>query len=359
MSVPGDPLLAVENLRVSFRTSDGVVRAVRGVSFEAYAGRTLAIVGESGSGKSVATQTIAGLTRGAEVSGSAFFEGKDLLTMSQEDLRRVRGARIGMIFQDSQSSLHPYYRVGWQIAEMIRAHDPSVSRAAGRARSVELLRRVGIPRPEQRVDDFPHQFSGGMRQRALIAMAMALDPVLLVADEPTTALDVTVQAQVLEVLADLQREFGTAVVLITHDLGVVAEVASEVVVMYAGAVMERASRRELFYRFHHPYTEGLLESLPAEQGVRTRLRPIPGSPPSLIRIPGGCPFHPRCPYVFDRCRTQVPPLRAVYGDHTHRSACWLPLDSGGREEARTRRRTGAAHPPDPTGPPDAAGAGRR
>ncbi|WP_020576603.1 ABC transporter ATP-binding protein [Actinopolymorpha alba] len=328
------PLLAVEDLRVSFRTHDGVVRAVRGVSFDLAKGKTLAIVGESGSGKSVSTQAIVGLVRGAEVSGRATFAGKDLLTMNAEELRRIRGARIGMIFQDSLSSLHPYYRIGWQIVEMIRAHDGSVSRAEGRDRAVDLLRRVGIPHAERRVDDYPHQFSGGMRQRALIAMAMALGPELLIADEPTTALDVTVQAQVLQVMADLQREFGTAIILITHDLGVVAEVADEVVVMYAGTVMERSGRRELFYRFHHPYTEGLLGSLPSEQDVRRRLRPIPGSPPSLIRLPKGCPFHPRCPYAFERCRTDVPPLRPVYGDEAHLSACWLPTDPAGREGAR-------------------------
>ncbi len=329
---PG-PLLAVEDLQVSFRTPDGVVQAVRGVSFDVRPGQTLAIVGESGSGKSVATQTIAGLTRGADVSGQALFDGKDLLTMGGEELRQLRGARIGMVFQDSQSSLHPYYRVGWQIAEVIRAHRP-VSRTEARRQTVELLHRVGIPHAEGRVDDYPHQFSGGMRQRAMIAMATALGPDLLIADEPTTALDVTVQAQVLQVLADLQRDAGTAVILITHDLGVVAGVADEIVVMYAGSVMERADRRTLFYRYHHPYTEGLLRSLPADGGVRTRLRPIRGTPPSLIRLPTGCPFHPRCPYAFDRCRAEVPPLRPVQGDLAHRSACWLPLDPAGRAAAR-------------------------
>ncbi|MEQ7125829.1 ABC transporter ATP-binding protein [Actinopolymorpha sp. B11F2] len=348
-------LLEVTDLRVSFRTSDGVLHAVRGISFDVAAGQTLAIVGESGSGKSVATQALVGLTRGAEVSGRALFAGRDmatredrltagdgdqgagrdLLAMGEDELRDVRGAEIGMVFQDSQSSLHPYYRVGWQIAEMVRAHDRSVSRAAARQRAIRLLARVGIPQPERRVDDFPHQFSGGMRQRVMIAMAMALGPVLLIADEPTTALDVTVQAQVLEVIGGLRRESGMAVLLITHDLGVVAEVADEIVVMYAGAVMERAGRRELFYRFHHPYTEGLLNSLPSDQAERRRLRPIPGTPPSLIEVPGGCPFHPRCPYVFDRCRTDVPPLRPVYGDDAHRSACWLPVDEAARIAARS------------------------
>ncbi|MGH3657519.1 MAG: ABC transporter ATP-binding protein, partial [Micromonosporaceae bacterium] len=293
---------------------------------------------------------------GAEVTGQAVFAGRtpetrgDLLAKSGENLRHVRGAEIGMIFQDSLSSLHPYFRVGWQIAEMVRAHDRSVSRAAAHTRAIALLTRVGIPRPERRVGDFPHQFSGGMRQRVMIAMAMALGPALLVADEPTTALDVTVQAQVLEVIADLQRDTGMAVLLITHDLGVVAEVADEIAVMYAGAVMEQAARRELFYRFHHPYTEGLLHSLPSDpanapggstgtagpsgRAVRRRLRPIPGAPPSLLRVPRGCPFHPRCPYAFDRCRTEVPPLRPVDGSAAHRSACWLPVDPDARNAAR-------------------------
>jgi peptide/nickel transport system ATP-binding protein len=338
-----DPLMEVTDLRVSFPTSDGIVHAVRGLSFDVEAGQTLAIVGESGSGKSVATQALVGLTRGAEVTGRAEFAGrgerprKDLLTMGRDELREVRGAEIGMIFQDSQSSLHPYHRVGWQIAEMVRTHDRSVTRTAARDRAIALLTRVGIPRPDRRVDEFPHQFSGGMRQRVMIAMATALSPSLLIADEPTTALDVTVQAQVLEVIAGLQRETGMAVLLITHDLGVVAEVADEIVVMYAGAVMERAGRRELFYRFHHPYTEGLLASLPSDtsgQAVRRRLRPIRGTPPSPLRVLPGCPFHPRCPYAFDRCRTDTPPLRPVHGSDTHRSACWLPVDQDARHAAR-------------------------
>src|SRR5579875_4035269 len=233
-------LLEVADLTVSFSTPDGVLEAVRGLSFELDSGETLGIVGESGSGKSVAMQTIAGLTRGARVRGRANFDGIDLLQMSPEELRLVRGAQIGMIFQDPLSSLHPYYRVGWQIVEMIRAHDKSMSKHAARERAVELLRLVGIPRPDRRVDDFPHQFSGGMRQRAMIAMAMALNPKLLIADEPTTALDVTVQAQVIEVMKRLQEEFGTAIIMITHDLGVIAEIADDVVVMYAGAAMETA-----------------------------------------------------------------------------------------------------------------------
>jgi peptide/nickel transport system ATP-binding protein len=327
-------LLEVEDLHVSFRTSDGIVQAVRGVSFQVDTGQTLGIVGESGSGKSVSTQTIMGLTRGARISGRAMFEGKDLLTQSNDQLRTVRGAKIGMIFQDPLSSLHPYYRVGWQIVEMIREHDHQMSKAQARARAVELLKLVGIPQADRRVDDFPHQFSGGMRQRAMIAMAMALSPELLIADEPTTALDVTVQAQVLQVIRTLQEEFGTAVILITHDLGVIADVADEVVVMYAGAVMEQSDRRTTFFANHHPYTEGLLQSLPAYGGERERLRPIQGQPPSLITLPPGCPFHPRCPYVMDRCRTEVPALAAVGGDPQHLSACWLPHDAAARDAVR-------------------------
>jgi peptide/nickel transport system ATP-binding protein len=323
-------LLEVRDLRVSFDTPDGVVRAVRGVSFSIDRGKTLAVVGESGSGKSVATQTITGLTRGAKVSGTAYFDGADLITADPGTLRRLRGAQIGMIFQDPLSSLHPHYRIGWQIVEMIRAHDRQISKRVARRRAADLLTLVGIPRAADRINDFPHQFSGGMRQRVMIAMAMALDPSLLIADEPTTALDVTVQAQVLSVMRTLQEEFGTAIILITHDLGVVAEMSDEVIVMYAGAVMERAPRREIFYRNHHPYTEGLLASLPGQSGKR--LTPIPGTPPSLINLPQGCPFAPRCHYAFDRCRKETPPLGDVFGDPRHQSACWLSPDEAVRAD---------------------------
>ena len=327
-------LLEVRDLQVEFDTPDGVVRAVRGLSFDVAKGTTLAIVGESGSGKSVATQTITGLTRGARISGSAVFDGAELIGADAATLRRVRGAEIGMIFQDPLSSLHPYYTVGWQIVEMIKAHDRSTSKDAARRRAAHLLSLVGIPRAESRIDDYPHQFSGGMRQRVMIAMAMALDPALLIADEPTTALDVTVQAQVLGVMRTLQEEFGTAIILITHDLGVVAEMSDEVVVMYAGKVMERAPRRTLFYRHHHPYTEGLLASLPAAGEPGARLTPIAGAPPSLLRLPKGCPFAPRCRYAFDKCLVEAPQLATVYQDQDHESACWLSAEESVREGQR-------------------------
>jgi len=270
------------------------------------------------------------------VSGRALFEGKDLLTMRPEQMRSVRGAKIGMIFQDPLSSLHPFYKVGWQIIEMIRLHDKEISKAAARKRAVELLQLVGIPQPDRRVDDYPHQFSGGMRQRAMIAMAMALNPQLLIADEPTTALDVTVQAQVLAMISRLQQEFGTAVILITHDLGVIAEVADDVVVMYGGRVMEQADRITTFKNYHHPYTEGLLQSLPAYGGERERLRAIPGTPPSPITVPPGCPFAARCPYVMDRCREEMPPLEAAGDEAGHLSACWLPHNTAARRALRAK-----------------------
>jgi peptide/nickel transport system ATP-binding protein len=328
------PLLEVEDLTVSFHTPDGIVKAVRNVSFTVDAGKTLGIVGESGSGKSVSTQTIMGLTQGARISGRALFEGKNLFGLEPREMQDIRGAEIAMIFQDPLSSLHPYYRVGWQIVEMLRAHESNISKKAAHARAIDLLRLVGIPQPDRRVNDFPHQFSGGMRQRAMIAMAMALNPKLLIADEPTTALDVTVQAQVLEVMKRLQQEFGTAIIMITHDLGVIADLADDVVVMYAGATMEKSSQDDTFYAFHHPYTEGLLESLPGYGDDRTRLRPIKGQPPSLINLPSGCPYHPRCPYVMEICRTEDPPLRAIPGGVGHVSACWLPIDRAERQVAR-------------------------
>jgi oligopeptide/dipeptide ABC transporter ATP-binding protein len=319
-------------LHVSFNTADGVVQAVRGVSFGVDAGRTLGIVGESGSGKTVLTQTLLGLTPGADITGRAQFEGTDLVQLSEDEMRHVRGERISVIFQDPLTSLHPLYRVGWQITEMIRAHDKSVSKKEATERAVELLRRVGIPRPEQRVNDYPHQFSGGMRQRAMIAMALSLSPRLIIADEPTTALDATVQAQILDLLLRLQQESGTALIIITHDLGVVADIANEVMVMYAGRAAEKAPKRDIFYAPHHPYTKGLLESIPSSSAAGSRLHPIPGQPPSLINLPSGCKFHPRCGYVMDRCLKEEPALRPVGESGFHESACWLPSQAAGLSE---------------------------
>jgi oligopeptide/dipeptide ABC transporter ATP-binding protein len=334
-------LLDVRDLRVSFPTADGVVRAVRGVSFSVDAGRTIGIVGESGSGKTVLTQTLLGLTPGGQVSGQAVFDGTDLIGLAEEQLRRIRGAQIAVIFQDPLTSLHPLYRVGWQIAEMIRAHDKSVSKAAAAERAVELLARVGIPQPRQRARDFPHQFSGGMRQRAMIAMALSLQPKMIIADEPTTALDATVQAQILDLLLRLQQDSGTALIMITHDLGVVADIADDVLVMYAGRAAEMAAKRDIFYHPHHPYTKGLLESIPNSSASGGRLRPITGQPPSLINVPSGCAFHPRCAYVMDKCLTEEPTLTPVAEDGYHRSACWLPVTAAGlsEEAEEARRRT--------------------
>jgi peptide/nickel transport system ATP-binding protein len=329
------PLLEVRDLAVSFATSDGDVQAVRGFSFGVSRGQTLGLVGESGSGKSVATQTIVGLTQGARISGRASFEGRDLLHMDAEELRRLRGAEIALIFQDPLSSLHPHYRIGWQIVEAIRAHESIPKRTAER-RAVELLRRVGIPQPERRVEDYPHQFSGGMRQRVMIAMALSLNPKLLIADEPTTALDVTVQAQIIELMEALQVEYGMAIILITHDLSVVAGIAHDVLVMYAGRAMEHGDRRSIYRRPHHPYTEGLLQALPSRTVAKSRLIPIPGLPPSLIHPPAGCPFHPRCRYVMERCRRETPPLQRVVGAGGHVSACWLPPDRVGLQEQAAR-----------------------
>jgi oligopeptide/dipeptide ABC transporter ATP-binding protein len=339
-------LLEVRDLHVSFSTEDGIVKAVQGVSFSIDPGQTLGIVGESGSGKSVSTQTILGLTRGAKITGEALLEGRDLLTMKGDELRAVRGAKIAMIFQDPLSSLHPQYKVGWQIIEMIRAHE-DMPKEKAKARAVELLKLVGIPQPERRVDDYPHQFSGGMRQRAMIAMALALNPAVLIADEPTTALDVTVQAQILDLIEKVQAEFGTAVIMITHDLGVVADMADEVLVMYAGRPVEVSDRRTIYYRPHHPYTKGLLESIPSSAAIEegARLKPIKGSPPSLITLPSGCSFHPRCPYVMDICLTDVPPLYPVGGEPTHSSACHLPANEVGLSDAvdAARAATAEAH----------------
>src|SRR6266487_5321022 len=294
-------LLEVKDLRVQFTTDDGIVGAVDGVNFSLERGKTLEIVGESGSGKSVTCLSILGLSRGAKVTGEALFEGRDLLKMHPDEMRDVRGKKIAMIFQDPLSSLHPFYKVGAQIVEMIRTHE-KVSKKEAHDRAVDLLRKVGIPRPERRANDYPHQFSGGMRQRAMIAMALALDPAVLIADEPTTALDVTTQAQIMNLMRSLQDDFGSAIIVITHDLGVVAEAADDVLVMYAAEVAEQAPVEKLFKRPFHPYTWGLLGSLPRLDIEVERLVQIPGQPPSLLRPPSGCRFHPRCPYVMDKCK---------------------------------------------------------
>jgi peptide/nickel transport system ATP-binding protein len=327
----GAPLLEVENLRVHFDTEDGVVKAVDGISYTVDRGQTLGIVGESGSGKSVSSLTVMGLTRSrnARISGTVRFDGKDLLGASEEDMRRIRGDDIAMIFQDPLSSLHPFYRVGAQIAEAVLAHR-DVSKAQARDRAVEMLGLVGIPEPRKRADAYPHEFSGGMRQRAMIAMALANDPKLLIADEPTTALDVTVQAQILELIERLQSEFDTAVVVITHDLGVVAEMTDEIAVMYAGRIVEKAPALTVFGAPEHPYTWGLLSSIPRLDSPRgEELVPIAGRPPSLINLPSGCSFHPRCPYVREAHKRIDPQLEPVDGDPRHRVACLL--DSSARK----------------------------
>ncbi len=321
-------LLEVRDLRVSFDTDDGTVYAVQGMSFSVEAGQTLGIVGESGSGKSVSTQAIMGLTPGATITGEALLDGANLLTMSEGQLQSIRGSKVSLIFQDPLTSLHPLYRVGSQIAEAMLVHG-HVAKAEARARAVELLGQVGIPEPAKRVRDYPHQFSGGMRQRVMIAMALALEPKLIIADEPTTALDVTVQAQILELLARMQRDYQTAVILITHDLGVVADVADEVVIMYAGRPMERAGVEAAFVEPHHPYTQGLLQSIPSYSGRTGKLRPIRGYPPSLMHQIDECPFASRCPLVHDECRVAPPPLKPVGTRPGHLSACVLPSDRVG------------------------------
>ncbi|MET9483859.1 ABC transporter ATP-binding protein [Streptomyces sp. NPDC006638] len=316
---PSGPFLAVRDLRVHFSTEDGTVKAVDGLSFEVEKGRTLGIVGESGSGKSVTNLSILGLhdRRHTTMEGEILLEGKDLLTASEGELERLRGNKMSMIFQDALASLSPYHTIGKQISETYRKHT-GASKKEARARAVEMLRRVGIPQPDVRVDDYPHQFSGGMRQRAMIAMALVCDPELLIADEPTTALDVTVQAQIMDLLKDLQQETGTAIVFITHDLGVIADIADEVLVMYAGRCVERGTKKDVLNAPQHPYTWGLLGSMPSLDGpVDVPLSPIPGTPPSLLNPPSGCRFHPRCAFAEQvgggRCATEQPPLDLVDG----------------------------------------------
>jgi peptide/nickel transport system ATP-binding protein/oligopeptide transport system ATP-binding protein len=322
-----DALLEVEDLSVHFATEDGLVRAVDGVSFDLKRGEVLGIVGESGSGKSVTAMTIMGLTRGvnARFGGSVRYAGKDLLQISDTEMQDYRGNEIGMIFQDPMTSLNPVYRVGEQISEAIRAHE-KVDKRGARRRSVELLKQVGIPNPESRVDDFPHQFSGGMRQRAMIAMALSCNPAILIADEPTTALDVTIQAQIIELIGRLKNDFDSAVIMITHDLGVVADIADDIMVMYAGRVVERGATRDVFYDPQMPYTWGLLGSIPRLDRPRPeRLYSIKGTPPSLINAPRGCKFRPRCPHAFEKCQEE-PKLEQRVETPGHLDRCWLDVD---------------------------------
>ena len=330
-------LLDVKDLAVSFPTADGVVKAVRGVSFSVDAGRTLGIVGESGSGKTVLTQTLLGLTPGGDISGHAMFDGADLLAMTDDQMRNIRGAQIAVIFQDPLTSLHPLYKVGWQIEEMIRAHD-KVSKKEATERAVDLLDKVGIPQASQRVNDYPHQFSGGMRQRAMIAMALSLSPKLIIADEPTTALDATVQAQILDLLLRLQQEFDTALIMITHDLGVVADIADDVMVMYAGRAAEKASKHDIFYQPHHPYTKGLLESIPNSSAAAERLKPITGQPPSLIRLPSRL----RLPPAVRLRDGPLPDRAAQAGRRGQRRGSPLGLLPAGSRHRPGRRHRGTA-----------------
>jgi len=320
-----EPILSIRDLVVEFATEDGVVHAVDGVTYDVFPGETLGIVGESGSGKSVSQLAILGLIPqppGRILRGEAEFEGKDLLKMSKKDLRRLRGGQVAMVFQDPMTSLNPVLKIGHQIAEAIQAHQEDVSDKAAKARTIALLKLVGVPNPDRRYDQYPHEFSGGMRQRAMIAMAIANEPKLLIADEPTTALDVTIQAQILETLKTAQEESHAATILITHDLGLIAELADRVVVMYAGKVVELTDVQTLFAAPRHPYTVGLMDSLPRLTVDEEWLRPIPGQPPSLISRPPGCAFHPRCflSQGRTRCRTEEPPLRVI-GPDGHLSAC--------------------------------------
>jgi peptide/nickel transport system ATP-binding protein len=334
-----ETLLEVKDLRVHFNTPDGVVKAVDGVSFTVARGETLGVVGESGSGKSVTCLTVLRLINldTADVSGEVLFKGRDLLQLGMDDLRKIRGRELSMIFQDPFACLHPYYKVGDQIVEAVRVHE-DVDKGVARKRAIELLGAVGIPRPEARVDDYPHQYSGGMRQRAMIAMALVHNPDVLIADEPTTALDVTVQAQILELIDKVKTDFDIGVILITHDLGVVADVSQKVMVMYAGRPVEIGSRDEVFSKPLHPYAWGLLESIPHVDMKGLRLVPIRGAPPSLIRVPAGCAFHPRCPHRFEPCDKDRPELTDRGGGHP--DACHLTIGDKKRlwEERESSRR---------------------
>ncbi len=328
-----DPLLQVKDLKVSFRTEDGIVHAVDGISFTVSEGEVVGIVGESGSGKSVTMMSVMRLITdpNAIYEGEIVYKGRNLMGLSRDAMREVRGEEIAMIFQDPMTSLNPVYTIGWQIEEQLNEHY-DLKKGQARGRTIELLAQVGIPKPAQRIDDYPHQFSGGMRQRVMIALALSCNPDLLIADEPTTALDVTIQAQILELINNLKRDFGSAVALITHDLGVVADIADRILVMYAGRIVEEGDKEQIFYDPQHPYTWGLLGSIARLDRPRTRrLTAIAGQPPSLIKRPRGCSFRPRCPQAFDRCSVEDPALTAKVGGG-HLDACHLSV-----EDKRARR----------------------
>ncbi len=324
-----EPLLEVRNLKVSFRTEDGTVKAVDGVSLTLSEGETLGIVGESGSGKSVTMMSVMRLITdpNARFEGEVIYKGRDLMTLSQDQIRGIRGREIAMIFQDPMTSLNPVYRVGWQIAEQIRAHE-NVSNQAARARAIELLAAVGIPQPDQRIDNYPHEFSGGMRQRVMIAMALACNPRIVIADEPVTALDVMIQGQILELMERLKRELGLSMILISHDLSVMAETCDSMAIMYAGRIVERGSVRDVFKRANHPYTKDLIAAFPDIEKEPVLPAYIPGLLPSLIDPPKGCRFHPRCRYAFEPCRDADPPLAAIA--EGHESACHLNVPQEAR-----------------------------
>ena len=322
-----EPLLEVRDLKVSFRTEDGIVRAVDGISFTVHEGEVVGIVGESGSGKSVSMMSVMRLITdpNAIYAGEIIYKGRNLMGLSRDAMRQVRGQEIAMIFQDPMTSLNPVYTVGWQIEEQLNEHN-DLKKGQARRRAVELLGQVAIPKPEERIDDYPHQFSGGMRQRVMIALALSCNPDLLIADEPTTALDVTIQAQILELIKRLKRDFGSAVALITHDLGVVADIADRILVMYAGRIVEEGDKEQIFYDPQHPYTWGLLGSIARlDRPKAQRLTAIDGQPPSLIHRPQGCNFRPRCPHAFDRCRAEDPALTDKVGGG-HLDACHLSVD---------------------------------
>jgi oligopeptide/dipeptide ABC transporter ATP-binding protein len=320
-----EPVLSIRDLVVDFSTEDGVVHAVDDVSYDVYPGETLGVVGESGSGKSVTVMSILGLVPtppGKIVRGEAFFKGVDLLKVSERELRDIRGKDVAMIFQDPMTSLNPVFTIGEQISEAMLVHDPKLKEEAAKQKAIDLLKLVGVPNAERRVDQYPHEYSGGMRQRAMIAMSIANQPSLLIADEPTTALDVTIQAQIIEVMKKAQVETNAATIMITHDLGIIAEIADRVAVMYAGHIVEVGDVETIFHRPRHPYTLGLMNSLPRLESDERWLKPIPGQPPSMINLPPGCPFHPRCELSQrrERCRTELPPLEPI-DSSDHKSAC--------------------------------------